>query len=196
MSGAWILIYRIYWAIVSMITCISSALECCQSVLRNFACQVSSLKSFYVDKCSVSCSIYEMFSPSSLESASKVKFKGGGVIHYLGDFMDRTNINDCKMLMPLLIELFEFFGIPIAPEKTTNQCTYYFLCLCIDTLSRPFSVQMIELQIFSKKLIILQVVKRSLLAFLVKVLPSGAASSCRVDVALAGEYLKSCCFIF
>lgn len=156
--------------------------------------------------CSISCSLFEMFS-SFLHWELQQRSNSRGIIHYLDDvlFIGRANTADCEMLMAHMIKLSEFLGIPLAPEKTQSPCTSIcFLGLGIDTVSRTIFIpenkvtellEKINIALSCKKVTVkkLQSLAGSL-AFVVKALPSGRAFCRRVYAALA-EGKKSFNFI-
>ncbi len=95
---------------------------------------------FYFDKalpfgCAISCSLFEKFS-SFLEWCIKNKTQSQDIMHYLDDFLmgGASGTNHCYTLLHACQQMFQYFGVPMAPEKTVGPTTVItFLGLVIDT---------------------------------------------------------------
>jgi hypothetical protein len=92
--------------------------------------------------CSISCSVFEMFS-SFVHWELQRRSNSRGITHYLDDFLliGRADTTECEILMAKMIELADYLGIPFAPEKTQGPTTCLcFLGLGIDTEARTIFI--------------------------------------------------------
>lgn len=160
-------------------------------------------KSYYIDKClpmgcSVSCSLFEKFS-SFLHWELEKRSQKDGIVHYLDDFLfvGSADSSDCTGLMHQFLELCEYLGVPIAPEKTQGPSNCLeFLGLGIDSVQGTIFVPKEKVdELLGKIKYVLgskKVTKKELeslvgsLAFVVKALPAGRAFCRRIYGALQG----------
>lgn len=108
--------------------------------------------SFYFDKAlpmgfSLSCFYFEAFS-SFIEWVVSRQVVGGGILHYLDDFLfvgPRDSVH-CVMMMKAFFVVAEIFGIPFAREKTIYPCT------CIEFLGITIDSELMEFRLPQEKL--------------------------------------------
>lgn len=73
--------------------------------------------------CSSSCKTFETFS-SSVEWIAQTKLKISSILHLLDDFLIVASTeNLCKQQLQLFLDLCNYLGIPMAPEKTLGPFT-------------------------------------------------------------------------
>lgn len=122
-----------------------------------------------------------------------------GIVHYLDDFLlvGSADSSDCTKLMYQFLELCEYLGVPIAPEKTQGPSNCLeFLGLGIDFVQGTIFVPKekrdellgkIKYVLGSKKVTNKELESlEGSLAFVVKALPEGIAFCRRIYGALQG----------
>lgn len=151
--------------------------------------------------CSLSCSYFESFA-SFIQWV--VSFESGldSVLHYLDDFLFIGPAGSplCSCLLKLFMAITEYFGIPLAREKTIfPSVSLEFLGISIDTVALEFRLpdakisrlkSCISILLRRRKVLLRELQSLlGLLAFASRVMPVGRIFSRRLSMATAG--LKS-----
>lgn len=160
--------------------------------------------SFYFDKClpmgyTLSCFYFEAFS-TFLNWVIDSRIGEAKSLHYLDDFLfvGKPDASDCFSALTKFIEMSEFFGIPLAEEKTVFPTTQLeFLGISINSVTMEFSLpfeKIVRINTLLDKIIACKKTTLKelqsllgLLVFTARVIPMGRVFTKRLYKATCGK---------